>query len=615
MSTMSQPGSPLIEFALEKSRSAVNRDSGVGDKTSLKMYKEAVDALQNVLDDDADVTNNKSRLKTIQESYLKRIEFLSSSLQMKTSKRINASAPTTSIMISINKRMPKKEPKLDLKPSMSTPTSTTMLIKQKKKKIGNTNKNRYSSDFSSTGTPQILSRNQSSPTLHSFEHVDIEQDCFDLQALTDNMSTEKQDECKRQSADSQSTIVTNVTTTPPTELSLSSSDSTLHEDSNSLRKTFSARVIHKKSSTVVTEPFQPQMERSVSTSSFQTLLGRRKSSKKQLKSDSKLTSTVEETSKTSFAALLQNTTKLNKRTTTPSVDLGRSKSKKKWSIIGKIPPSFLDPTAFIAGPPKDEEHVRAINNDALVSLDLMNKLLQSMLHGGYITPNLYIPMDLWYQPNVRLPTTDGKIAACELLLIALERMDKRKNFSDSSTVETDLKVLEQTLNRIKYTLIKKLGYLISPGGENDPSSLVDHHHHGQSSSRYSSYMSSLIGGSSGVKTSQTLSAWSSKLSKSVERMKFEASKAIPTGEHNNDIYIKTLIRLFTVVKVLERWNTKLTLLIENESSQKSSSYKRARNTNEACINLLRSTICEFVLKDYEVLLDRWLRRSSDWIFD
>lgn len=65
MSAMSQPGSQLIEFALEKSRSAVNRDSGVGDKDSLKMYKEAVDALQNVLDDDADHTNNKSRLKTI----------------------------------------------------------------------------------------------------------------------------------------------------------------------------------------------------------------------------------------------------------------------------------------------------------------------------------------------------------------------------------------------------------------------------------------------------------------------------------------------------------------------------------------------------------------------
>lgn len=82
-------------------------------------------------------------------------------------------------------------------------------------------------------------------------------------------------------------------------------------------------------------------------------------------------------------------------------------------------------------------------------------------------------------------------------------MDKRKNFSDSTTVETDLKVLEQTLNQIKYTLIKKLGYLIPSGGENDPPSLVDNHQ-GQSPSRYSSYISSLIGGSSGIKTSQVL---------------------------------------------------------------------------------------------------------------
>lgn len=64
MSNISQP-SQLLEFALEKSKSAVNRDSGVGDNISLKMYKEAVDALQKVLDDDADQINNKSRLKTI----------------------------------------------------------------------------------------------------------------------------------------------------------------------------------------------------------------------------------------------------------------------------------------------------------------------------------------------------------------------------------------------------------------------------------------------------------------------------------------------------------------------------------------------------------------------
>lgn len=99
-----------------------------------------------------------------------------------------------------------------------------------------------------------------------------------------------------------------------------------------------------------------------------------------------------------------------------------------------------------------------------------------------------------YQTNVRLPATDAKIAACELILVALERMHERDNFKDCTAVENDLKLLEQTLVQIKYTLIKKLGFNIS----DDPHSSYQM----QSSSRYSSYIGSLIGGSSGVKTSQ-----------------------------------------------------------------------------------------------------------------
>lgn len=55
--------SELLDMALEKSKLAVNRDSGVGDKASLHMYKEAVEALQKVLD--TDLTGNKSKLKSI----------------------------------------------------------------------------------------------------------------------------------------------------------------------------------------------------------------------------------------------------------------------------------------------------------------------------------------------------------------------------------------------------------------------------------------------------------------------------------------------------------------------------------------------------------------------
>jgi hypothetical protein len=74
-------------------------------------------------------------------------------------------------------------------------------------------------------------------------------------------------------------------------------------------------------------------------------------------------------------------------------------------------------------------------------------------------------------------------------------MDKRKNFNDCTAIETDLKILEQTLVQIKYSLIKKLGIDISEETQTSSSQI-------QSSSRYSSYVGSLIGGSSGVKTSQ-----------------------------------------------------------------------------------------------------------------
>jgi hypothetical protein len=55
----------LLEVALEKSKSAVKSDSGVGDEENLKMYSEAVNALQEVLEDNSDSKSDKPRLKSI----------------------------------------------------------------------------------------------------------------------------------------------------------------------------------------------------------------------------------------------------------------------------------------------------------------------------------------------------------------------------------------------------------------------------------------------------------------------------------------------------------------------------------------------------------------------
>lgn len=54
-------------------------------------------------------------------------------------------------------------------------------------------------------------------------------------------------------------------------------------------------------------------------------------------------------------------------------------------------------------------------------------------------------------------------------------------------------------------------------------------------------------------------------------------------------------------------------IIENETCQKPLLYKRARDTSERCISLLKVNVCGFVIKDYEILLDKWLQRSMDWM--
>lgn len=56
-------------------------------------------------------------------------------------------------------------------------------------------------------------------------------------------------------------------------------------------------------------------------------------------------------------------------------------------------------------------------------------------------------------------------------------------------------------------------------------------------------------------------------------------------------------------------------MVGNEKCKKPILYERANNTNDRCIRLLKMTVCQFVLRDYETLLDKWLKRSMDWAIE
>ncbi|KAI8982511.1 hypothetical protein BDB01DRAFT_149050 [Pilobolus umbonatus] len=218
---------------------------------------------------------------------------------------------------------------------------------------------------------------------------------------------------------------------------------------------------------------------------------------------------------------------------TPNADSGRS--------LYPNPLSAFFPPLPIPSNSINSSHY--IHHDTQSALSLVKKLLNSISNGGYVTSHLFIPVDLWHQPNVPLPALDTKITSCDLLITILQKMNMRVNFDNYNGMNSELKVLEQALSEIRENLMKKKdGYTDLLKRETSCDSI--------SSQKQSRYSMSLKHTPSVTKKSQALSTWNSRITKSVERIKYEISRAVINGEQN-ELYIRTLIRLFSDVSILE----------------------------------------------------------------
>ncbi|CAO3678764.1 unnamed protein product [Rhizopus stolonifer] len=215
-----------------------------------------------------------------------------------------------------------------------------------------------------------------------------------------------------------------------------------------------------------------------------------------------------------------------------SVSLLQRTRSRKWSNPSSDPRPLRsswksNPTAFMASPAASS----CIDRNQKFSL--MHRLLTSMTLGGYITDGLHIPMDVWYQQNVRLHYVEAKTAASELVIAVLEKMDARNSIDlHLSAARSELKVLKQTLNQINETL-RKLGCPV-------PEVLINEK---RNTNRHSTN-----------RTSQTIVIWSTKFTKSVEKMRHEAMRNNTPSDEQNRLYIMTLIRLFTKAKILGNKN-------------------------------------------------------------
>ncbi|KAI8367643.1 uncharacterized protein BYT42DRAFT_133988 [Radiomyces spectabilis] len=239
----------------------------------------------------------------------------------------------------------------------------------------------------------------------------------------------------------------------------------------------------------------------------------------------------------------------------------------------------IEPSSFLA----------PIPTKITEGISLMKRIELSMLEGGYVTDRLHAPKELWYQTNIRLPAMDTKITACELLLSALNRMQARKNFQNASEANKELKALEQTLEQIKFTFAKKFGLCDDPADK-----------------------TTTLSSQSSNKTSQTIASWSNRFSKSVERMKLDTSKS---SEDQYNVYIQTLLRLFAAAQVLDDWRLHYIDMLKRIPPDKAMSYDRILVKTLTCKDTMHKIVCGFVMRDFARLLNKWIKRSREWIDD
>jgi hypothetical protein len=89
---------------------------------------------------------------------------------------------------------------------------------------------------------------------------------------------------------------------------------------------------------------------------------------------------------------------------------------------------------------------------------LMRCLYQTLAHphGGYLSEKLFIPRDVWRVKNVKLKALEEKISNCDLLTAALLKLAQVDTY-DADAVLEEMQSFEAVLDQVQGLLSKKLG--------------------------------------------------------------------------------------------------------------------------------------------------------------
>ncbi|QUC20496.1 uncharacterized protein UV8b_04737 [Ustilaginoidea virens] len=268
---------------------------------------------------------------------------------------------------------------------------------------------------------------------------------------------------------------------------------------------------------------------------------------------------------------------------------------------------------------------------------LMRCLYQTLAHprGGYLSTKLFIPREVWKVKAVKLKNVEDKVSNCDLLTAALLKLAK-VDTCDADAVLEELQALEGILEQVQITLTRKLGNEVGVHGSGvlfkEASNVVEGDGapavprtasvSGKSSSfswrRLRSknsnlglggaYNSRIAGAEGSPRESATMPSLPMTPQPTTRPPKRDISHAQFVGP--NAHYMSSLARLFDAVQALDQ----IARQVDDPG------LRHADKTQvglELCTRHVSEFfgfyICRFVLSDLSLLLDKFVKRGSEWV--
>ncbi|KAL9098913.1 MAG: hypothetical protein Q9163_005509 [Psora crenata] len=267
----------------------------------------------------------------------------------------------------------------------------------------------------------------------------------------------------------------------------------------------------------------------------------------------------------------------------------------------------------------------------------LRSIYQTIAHprGGYITTRLFVPRDIWRVKNIKLKNVEEKVSTCDLLTAALLKLGKVDTYNADAVLE-EMQFLENVMEQAQANLSRKLGNEVGVQGTAavfKGSNIVDD----SASNSEAMYSTNANSNKSYLKSWRKLRSKNSlgagytvgstiSLSKNDLR-EAPTMKSLPmTAVQNpkfakrdvsqvqcmgpNPSYMGALARLCDAAQILDQ----IARQVEDPGLRHSSqTHVGLELSTRHAAEFFGFYICRFVFADVGLMLDKFIKRGSEWV--